>query len=99
MDMLLAMRIKIGLPFHINSGYRAPEHPIEAAKEDGPGEHSYGGCADVRAGGRLMWLLLKEAFDRDLPRIGVHRPSGTTGYAHLGNHPDFPQEVVWSYGG
>ena len=46
--MLDETRTMIGRPLIITSGYRAPDHPIEARKKYGPGAHAYGKAADLR---------------------------------------------------
>lgn len=45
MDQLEAVRLIYGRPIVIASGYRCPDHPIEAAKDE-PGAHSRGTAFD-----------------------------------------------------
>lgn len=59
------VREKFGKPMVVSSGYRCPEHPIEKAKEGGPGPHSTGRAADIVVAG-------EEA--RDLCRLGQRFP-------------------------
>lgn len=47
LDTLESLRVKYGRPMRINSGFRCPEHPIEAAKSNGPGSHCDGLGLDV----------------------------------------------------
>lgn len=47
LDRLEATRVLYGRPIRIASGYRCPEHPIEAEKPEGPGPHSRGAAFDV----------------------------------------------------
>ena len=58
LGMLDALRKTYGFPIIINSSYRSPEHPIEAAKEK-PGEHAHGAAVDIKcAGGEATYLLV-----------------------------------------
>lgn len=41
----------IGHDFMVTSGFRSPQHPVEAAKKAGPGEHAHGDAADISMAG------------------------------------------------
>ena len=61
LDLLQRARARYGDKIRIASAYRCPEHPIEAAKPDGPGPHSRGTAFDaypVAPGGkpRFAWI-------------------------------------------
>ncbi len=45
--LLEQVRTEFGHPMPVNSGYRCPNHPIELAKENGPGSHTNGLGLDV----------------------------------------------------
>lgn len=48
-DILQVLRTLCGFGFNVRggSGYRCPDHPIEAAKTGGPGSHSLGITTDI----------------------------------------------------
>ena len=72
---------KLGYELIITSGYRSPEHPIEARKAK-PGEHSTGLAADVAAiGGTPTFNLVAAAIELGCKRIGVSRKNN---FVHLG---------------
>jgi len=81
----------------IESGYRCPRHPLEAAKAH-PGYHAQGIAADVRVPGmtaRDLYLLVL----RDFPAftgIGAGRHKTTL---HLDTRPipKGQRAVVWAY--
>ena len=47
MEKVDELRDRCGFPFVITSGYRSPQHPIEA-KKDVPGTHAQGIAADIK---------------------------------------------------
>ena len=72
---------KLGYEITITSGYRSPEHPIEARKAQ-PGEHTTGLAIDVAAiGGTAVYTLVKAAIELGCERIGISRKSN---FVHLG---------------
>ena len=71
----------LGYEITITSGYRSPEHPIEAAKSR-PGEHTTGLAIDVAAiGGPAVYALVTAAIAVGCERIGISRKSN---FVHLG---------------
>ena len=97
--MLDEVRSMLGRPLVVTSGYRAPDHPLEARKLHGPGAHSFGCAADLRI------RSTKEAFY-------VIRRSRFTGFGLKMHgpregrflHVDFwegretsPRPGIWSY--
>jgi len=86
------LRHRCGFPFVITSGYRDPSHPVEAAKENGPGQHSAGVAADIAVSdGVQRMTILKHAFEMDVFNgIGV-----SNGFIHLDRRTTTP--VVWGY--
>lgn len=66
------LRGRCGFPFVITSGYRSPNHSIEAAK-DKPGQHSSGRCADIACtSDRKRLVLLREALILGFTGVGVN---------------------------
>ena len=90
-----ALRKEYGFPIIINSSYRSPEHPIEAAKAK-PGEHAHGAAVDIKCvGGEATFLLVKAAIKIGFTRIGISRKSG---FIHLGiGYPGAPSTTIWTY--
>ena len=80
-DLIVLLEGTLGYELTITSGYRSPEHPIEAAKRT-PGEHSTGLAVDVAAiGGTAVFELVEAAIDLGCKRIGISRKSN---FVHLG---------------
>lgn len=52
------MRVELGAPLTVTSGYRHPTHPVEAAKSGGPGAHATGKAVDIKCHGILAWRIL-----------------------------------------
>jgi uncharacterized protein YcbK (DUF882 family) len=85
------LREQCGFPFVVTSGYRSPQHSIEAAKPGGPGPHSTGEASDIAvSGGHRRYVLLREAFKMDFTGIGVHKE-----FIHLDDRAGL--EVLWPY--
>ena len=79
-----------GFPFKVNSGYRSPQHSIEAAK-DQPGQHSTGRAADIAvSNGEQRFLLVSRAIEHGFAGIGV-----ANGYIHLDAR--LGPKVMWTY--
>lgn len=98
MDNLQTIRMMIGIPLNITSGYRHESHPIEAAK-DKVGEHSLGLAADVAIRGGEALKLIGIATAIGIPRIGVSQ-SGESRFIHLGGADrgdGFLSPWLWSY--
>jgi len=95
LGMLDALRKEYGFPIVINSSYRSPDHPIEAAKEK-PGEHAYGAAVDIRCvGGEATYLLVAAAIKCGFKRIGISRKSN---FVHVGiGYPGAPDTTIWTY--
>lgn len=94
MRKLQHLRGVYGKPMTITSGYRAPTHPIEAAKS-APGEHSTGRAADVAVSGVEALRVIQLALGLGFTRIGVQQ-KGSGRFIHLGDSPAFAPGL-WSY--
>lgn len=95
LDRLQAFRTAYGKPMRITSGYRCPQHPIEAAKEK-PGAHASGQAADVGCSGQEAYTIMKLAFELGFTGIGVSQ-KGSTRFVHLDDIQEAPRPNVWSY--
>ena len=61
----------LGVPLGITSGYRSPQHPVEARKKRGPGMHAHGKAVDIDIKGKSEEEV--DALIRDLVGAGVRR--------------------------
>lgn len=98
MDALHRLRIHYGKPMRITSGYRSPEHPIEARKPK-PGAHAMGICCDVGVSGENALNLIELALAHGFTGLGVNQ-KGSARFIHLdmGTVADgLPRPIVWSY--
>lgn len=89
LNKLQLLRDLCGFPLVITSGYRCPQHPEEAKKEQ-PGMHSKGLAVDiVKPQGEKAYTLLKLAIQVGFTGIGVSNK-----FIHL-DIRDTP--AVWGY--
>jgi zinc D-Ala-D-Ala carboxypeptidase len=95
MGKLQAFRMQYGKPMRITSGYRCPEHPLEAKKSK-PGAHASGLACDVGVDGQEAYEILKLAFQLGFKGIGVNQ-KGTGRFIHLDMLEEPPRPNVWSY--
>lgn len=85
-----ALREACGFPFIITSGYRSPNHSIEASK-DKPGTHAQGIAADIKvSGGSQRMKLVKQALALGFTGVGVAK-----GFVHVDVRQTMP--VLWCY--
>jgi zinc D-Ala-D-Ala carboxypeptidase len=84
------LREACGFPFIITSGYRSPNHSIEAAKSS-PGTHAQGIAVDIKtSGGAQRYAIIKHAMAMGFTGIGVAKS-----FIHVDIRTTAP--VVWSY--
>ena len=80
-DFMVKLEGTLGRELTVTSGYRSPDHPIEAKKKS-PGEHTTGLAVDVAAiGGSPVFEIVEAAIDLGCKRIGISRKSN---FIHLG---------------
>jgi len=92
-DFLVKLEGTIGRELVITSGYRSPDHPVEARKSK-PGEHAEGLAVDVVAvGGTPVFEIVEAAIDLGCKRIGINRKSN---FIHLGLSPNRVTSI-WTY--
>ena len=88
--LLDKLRSNCGFPFKITSGYRDPEHSIEAAKVV-PGRHAQGIAADVQIlDSASRFKIIKEAMKLGFTGVGV-----ADTFVHLDTRGASP--VMWLY--
>jgi len=98
MTTLDNIRQALGKPIIISSGYRCPNHPIEAKKSK-PGAHATGKAADLAVDREDAYKVLMAAFFMDIKRVGVQQ-KGSGRFIHLDTadaQDGFPSPTVWSY--
>jgi len=95
MSLLQQLRTTYNKPMIISSGYRCPDHPIEARKSK-PGAHASGQAADVAVQGTDAYEVLKIAFALGFSGIGVQQKGGGR-FIHLDTLRSPPRPNVWSY--
>ena len=95
MGKLQALRTAYGKPMRVTSGYRCPEHPIEAKKAK-PGAHASGCACDIGIDGADAHRLLKLAFAAGFTGIGVQQ-KGSGRFIHLDTLEGGLRPNVWSY--
>ena len=90
LDKLDTLREDCGFPFVITSGYRSPQHPIEA-KKDVPGQHSQGIAADIRINNAAQrYVITRKALELGFTGIGV-----ASDFVHVDTRGTTP--VMWVY--
>ena len=95
MASMQQLRNMYGKPMAITSGYRCPDHPIEAKKST-PGAHASGQACDIGVQGTDAYHLLRLALALDFTGIGVQQKGGGR-FIHLDTLRDPPRPNVWSY--
>ena len=94
-ERLNLIRHEAGFPFVITSGYRCPEHPIEA-KKDKPGAHSTGCAVDISCDGKMAYKIVELAVRHGITRVGINQ-KGSGRFVHLDMASGFPSPRIWSY--
>ena len=95
MAKLQKLRETYGSAMRITSGYRCPQHPIEA-KKAAPGAHASGLACDIGIQGSEAHTLLRIALEAGFTGIGVQQ-KGTGRFLHLDTLESDLRPTVWSY--
>ncbi len=99
MDLLQQVRLTYGKPMRVNSFYRHPTHPVEAAKT-APGAHTTGKAVDIGVGRGQAYVLLRLGI-RHFDGVGI-KQHGEGRFLHFDNVtpddiPHIIRPTVWSY--
>lgn len=94
-DKLNMLRGSFNKPLRVTSGYRCPDHPVEAKKATS-GAHSSGMAVDFAVHGADAHALLKLALDMGFKGIGVQQKGGGR-FIHLDDWDTPQRPTVWSY--
>ena len=98
MQKLDQLREDMGFVFPITSGYRCPNHPIEARKK-APGAHTTGKAADIGVKGEEAYKLIEGAIELRFKGIGIAQ-KGEGRFIHIDDiesSPSRPRPWIWSY--
>ena len=95
MAKLQQLRTLYGAPMKVTSGYRCPQHPIEA-KKAAPGAHASGQACDIGVQGAEAHRLLRMALEAGFTGIGVQQ-KGTGRFLHLDTLESDLRPSLWSY--
>ena len=88
--LLDELRHQCGFPFHVTSGYRSPQHSIEARKP-APGKHTEGIAADIKIpNGSKRFIIVERALALGFTGIGIAKT-----FVHVDTRNTTP--VVWTY--
>jgi uncharacterized protein YcbK (DUF882 family) len=93
-DFCQELRDTLGTPLTVSSGYRCPEHPIEAAKAK-PGTHARGLAADLLVSHGDARKVLKAALELNRGGVGVHQ-RGDGRFIHVDVDPS-RVNLLWTY--
>jgi zinc D-Ala-D-Ala carboxypeptidase len=95
MEKVQALRDWYGKPMDCTSGYRCPDHPVEANKGNTTGQHVVG-AVDLHIPNEDYHKVLKKAFEMGFTGIGVKIKGPHSGrFIHLDTRTSGPR--VWSY--
>jgi uncharacterized protein YcbK (DUF882 family) len=96
LNRLNELRGNCGFPFRVTSGYRCPDHPVEAKKGTKSGAHTTGKAVDIACDGALAYILVKEALAMEFKGIGVNQ-KGNARFIHLDDLESNTRPTIWSY--
>ena len=94
-DKLNELREAYGQPLRVSSGYRCPQHPIEAKKASS-GAHTSGRAVDFAVQGEAAWRLLSVAMTMGFLGVGVQQ-KGSGQFIHLDCWDNPNRPTIWSY--
>lgn len=91
MDRLQRLRMLVGKPLKVTSGYRDPSHSAERAKPQ-PGTHAMGRASDIEANGQLQFFIVAQAVGLGFKGIGIAKT-----FIHLDDWDGAPRPNIWIY--
>ena len=91
MARLQKLRLLLGMPLTITSGFRSVQHSIEKAKPK-PGIHTLGRAADIAADGRMQYRIAAVAPSLGFLGIGIAKT-----FIHLDDWDGPPRPNIWLY--
>lgn len=94
-EVLEKIRVDVGFPMPITSGYRCPNHPLEA-KKSSPGAHAQGRAVDVAVSRSQAFEVIKSATAHGITGLGVDQ-KGDGRFLHLDIAKGIARPAIWSY--
>lgn len=92
MDKIVALRLRCGFGFPVNSAYRCPRHNFNVSTTGSTGPHTTGRAIDIGVAYGEASALLEEAVKMGIPGIGI-KQHGSDRFIHL----DDISRRLWSY--
>lgn len=94
LEGIYEMRIDLGFPFVVTSGWRCANHPRESGKAS-PGTHNQGIAVDIGASGARARAILGSGLERRYGGLGVSQKGARGGrFVHL---DDGNKGRLWTY--
>lgn len=94
------MRLLLGFPLIVTSGYRCPNHLAERRKSTGPGPHTTGHAVDILLRGARADKFLGLVYERGFFTGKGFSQRGNKRFIHVDNCeslPKRPRPHIWSY--
>ena len=101
LDRLEELRLRVGFPLPVNSGYRSPEHNLAVASSGDDGPHTTGRAADIRVHGTKALAVMAAALQLGFTGFGAQQQGPAhRRYLHLDDlTSDGPRvrPAFWTY--
>lgn len=95
MRMQDEIRLEVGVPLIVLSGFRCPEYNDEISTTGLKGPHTTGRAIDYKVDSRLRWGVLDAAALRGCSRFGIG--NGSIHVDDLEESDGFDSQVIWAY--
>lgn len=98
MQMMVAIREKLGFPLNVSSAYRCPHYNNIVAETGLNGPHTTGKALDIVLRGEPALRLIGAAIDAGMMGVGVSQKTYDR-FIHLDmcESPQYPRPNIWSY--
>ena len=96
MKIVEELRVNMGFPFHVTSGFRCPAHNSAVAETGEDGPHTKGRALDIEFWNPRAYAFASAALSRGL-RIGVSQRPGKARFIHVDNLGEERGQAIWSY--
>jgi uncharacterized protein YcbK (DUF882 family) len=80
-----------GIPFHINSGFRTPEHNAKVGGQPNSAHLRGFACDIATSSPNSKFIILKSLLNAGFLRIGVYET-----FIHCDTDPSLPIGVIWT---
>lgn len=96
LDRLQDLRLRVGFPLPVTSGYRSPEHNAKVSSTGLAGPHTTGRAVDIGLSGVNVVVLVRAAFELGFTGIGL-KQHGTGRFVHLDDLDIELRPRIWTY--